>query len=211
MSAPTDRGYHHLVRPWAFLFDRDSTLVHDVPYGGNPDRVRPIPGARRALAAVRAAGGRIAVVTNQHGSAPGGLRPADVVAVHARMERMLGPLPILEFCPHDDVDECTCRKPHPGLLLRAAARLGVPPSECVVIGDAAADVGAALAAGMWSILISAPLSPLSPPSSISSIGEIEEVGGAPCVAPDLVRAVRLALDGEFGEPVDRGIHGSAGE
>ena len=50
------------MRPQAFLFDRDSTLVHDVPYGGNPDRVRPIPGAWRALAAVRAAGGSVDVV-----------------------------------------------------------------------------------------------------------------------------------------------------
>ena len=140
-------------RPAAVLFDRDGTLIADVPYNGDPARVEPMPGAREALARLREAGVPVAVVSNQSGIARGLLAHEDVRAIHARMEELLGPLGPLEYCPHGPDDGCACRKPAPGLILRAAARLGVDPRDCVVVGDIGGDVEAARAAGADAVLV----------------------------------------------------------
>jgi histidinol-phosphate phosphatase family protein len=168
-------------RPAAVLFDRDGTLIADVPYNGDPARVEPMPGARAALERLRAAGVPTAVVSNQSGVARGLLSRADVDAVNARMEELLGPLGPIELCPHGPDDGCGCRKPAPGLVLRAAERLGVDPRECVVVGDIGADVEAAAAAGARGVLVPTPRTRRA------------EVAAAPMCAPDLSAAVELLL------------------
>jgi len=167
--------------PAAVLLDRDGTLVADVPYNGDPARVRPMPGARRALDRLRAASVALGVVSNQSGIARGLLTPAQVDAVNARVEALLGPLGPWAVCPHGPDDGCACRKPAPGLVLRAAAALGVDPAACVVIGDIGADVGAARAAGARAILVPTPAT------------RREEVLAAPELAPDIAAAVDLLL------------------
>ena len=144
------------TRPAAVLFDRDGTLIADVPYNGDPARVEPMPGAREALARLRAAGVPVAVVSNQSGIARGLIGHGDVHAIHARMEELLGPLGPLEYCPHGPEDGCACRKPAPGLIVRAARRLGVDPRACAVIGDIGGDVEAARAAGARAVLVPTP-------------------------------------------------------
>jgi histidinol-phosphate phosphatase family protein len=168
-------------RPAAVLFDRDGTLIADVPYNGDPARVEPMPGARAALERLRAAGVPIAVVSNQSGVARGLLSRADVDAVNARMEELLGPLGPIELCPHGPDDGCGCRKPAPGLVLRAAERLGVDPRDCVVVGDIGADVDAAAAAGARGVLVPTPRT------------RLDEVAAAPMCAPDLSAAVEMLL------------------
>ena len=165
--------------PAAVLFDRDGTLIADVPYNGDPDLVEPMPGASEALARLRAAGVPLAVVSNQSGIARGLIRPADVEAVHARMETLLGPLGPLEYCPHGPADGCGCRKPAPGLIERAARRLGVDPRECVVIGDIGADVEAAHAAGARAVIV---------PTNRTRGDEI-------AAAPERARTLLEAVDG----------------
>ncbi len=145
----------------AVLFDRDGTLITDVPYNGDPNLVAPIPGVKAALDALRARGISLAVVTNQSGVARGYITREDVDAVNARVESLLGPFAGFFVCPHGPDDGCRCRKPMPGLLLDAAAALGVKPSDCYVIGDKASDIAAATAAGMRSTLVD-PTHPLSP-------------------------------------------------
>jgi histidinol-phosphate phosphatase family protein len=139
--------------PRAVLFDRDGTLVHDVPYNGDPDAVLVVDGAGAALAALRAAGVRVAVVTNQSGIARGLLTPAAVDAVNRRVDAEVGPVEHWLVCPHGPADGCGCRKPAPGLVVAAAARLRLRPSQCVVIGDTEADIAAARAAGARGILV----------------------------------------------------------
>ena len=168
-------------RPAAVLFDRDGTLIADVPYNGDPARVTPMPGARAALDRLREAGIATAVVSNQSGIARGLLSHDDVAAVHGRMEALLGPLGPLEYCPHGPDDGCACRKPAPGLIERAAARLGVDPRDCVVIGDIGADVAAALAAGARPVLVPTPRT------------LPEEVAAAPERARDLTAAIEAVL------------------
>jgi histidinol-phosphate phosphatase family protein len=160
------------------LFDRDGTLVVDVPYNGDPRQVSPMPGARDALERLRAAGVPTAVVSNQSGVARGMLTRDDVAAVNARVEELLGPLGPVEFCPHGPDDGCDCRKPAPGLVLRAAERLGVDPRDCAVIGDIGADMEAAAAAGARGVLVPTP----------------QTLPGEVAAAPERARDLRGAVD-----------------
>jgi HAD superfamily hydrolase (TIGR01662 family) len=149
---------HRDAGPWppppkAVLFDRDGTLVHDVPYNGDPDKAAPVPGAAAAVAALRRAGVRVGMITNQSGIGRGILTHAQADAVNQRVATLVGPLDTIRVCPHTADDGCGCRKPAPGLVTAAAADLGVSPAECAVIGDIGADIGAARAAGARAILV----------------------------------------------------------
>ncbi|MEU9887778.1 HAD-IIIA family hydrolase [Sphaerisporangium sp. NPDC051011] len=172
----------------AVLFDRDGTLVIDVPYNADPGRVTPLPGVREALDRLRAASIPIGVVSNQAGIARGLITPAALDAVNARVEELLGPFDIWAVCPHDDGDGCGCRKPAPGLILRAAGVLGVTPRDCVVIGDIGGDMEAARAAGARGILVP---TPQTLPAETADARE---------TAPDLDAAVDMALAGHCVEP-----------
>jgi HAD superfamily hydrolase (TIGR01662 family) len=163
------------------LFDRDGTLVVDVPYNGDPAAVRPMPGARDALDRLRRSGVAVGVVTNQSAIGRGLLTERDVAAVNARVESILGPLDVWAVCPHAAADGCTCRKPAPGLVQRAARAMRVDPARCVVIGDIGSDVGAAAAAGARSILVP------------TAVKHAEEIESAPVVARDLAEAVDLVF------------------
>lgn len=156
------RGHARVWRPRprrrveAVLLDRDGTLVENVPYNGDPAQVRPLPGARAALDRLREAGIGLAVVSNQSAIGRGLLSRDQVNAVNRRVEELLGPIGHWLVCPHEPDDDCDCRKPRPGLVLRAAERLGVDPAACVVIGDIGADVEAAHAAGARGVLVPTP-------------------------------------------------------
>jgi histidinol-phosphate phosphatase family protein len=167
--------------PKAVLLDRDGTLVVDVPYNGDPERVVVMPGAREAVGRLRAAGVPTAVVSNQSGVARGYVRIEQVEAVNRRVEELVGPLGPWMVCPHGPWEGCRCRKPAPGLIVAAAGALGVEPADCVVIGDIGADVEAARAAGARAVLV--------PTAGTRD----EEVAAAPEVAPDLLAAVELLL------------------
>ncbi|SDD67275.1 HAD-IIIA family hydrolase [Actinokineospora iranica] len=164
--------------PRAVLFDRDGTLVHDVPYNGDPALVRLVPDARAAVDAVRAAGLATGVVSNQSGIARGLLTVDQVRAVNTRTDTLLGGLDTWRFCPHGPADGCRCRKPEPGLVRQACADLGVPPQDTVLIGDIGADVAAAQAAGAHPVLVPTPVT------------RPAEVAAAPVVATTLTEAVR---------------------
>ena len=142
--------------PAAVLFDRDGTLVRDVPYNTDPDKVEAMPGAAEAVAALRRAGVRVGVVSNQSGVGQGWITPAQLDAVNRRVSALTGPFDTWQVCPHRADDGCSCRKPEPGLILAAAGELGVPAADCLVIGDIAADVAAARAAGARGILVPTP-------------------------------------------------------
>jgi histidinol-phosphate phosphatase family protein len=129
------------------LFDRDETLVVDVPFNGDPQKVRVAPGAREQLDRLRAAGLPLAVVSNQSGIGRGLITREQVDAVNRRVDELLGPFAGFFVCPHAPDDGCDCRKPKPALIFDAARALGVDPRACVVVGDRESDVQAALNAG----------------------------------------------------------------
>jgi histidinol-phosphate phosphatase family protein len=165
----------------AVLLDRDGTLIHDVPYGGDPERVRPIGGAPEAVAALRAAGLKLGVITNQSGIGRGLLTRSQVDAVNARVEELFGPFDTWQVCPHGPQDGCRCRKPLPGLIEQAAHELGTTPERCVVIGDIGSDMEAALAAGAAAVMV---------PTAVT---RTEEIAAAPAVVRDLTGAVGWIL------------------
>jgi histidinol-phosphate phosphatase family protein len=165
------------------LFDRDGTLIKNLPYNGDPTKVQPMPGARAAVERLRAAGIPVGVVSNQSGVARGLITADQVAAVNRRVDELIGPLDTWAVCPHGPDDGCDCRKPAPGLVRAAAAQLGVPPEHCAVIGDIGSDVDAALAAGARSVLVPTPIT------------RREEVDAAPVVAPDITTATDLLLGG----------------
>jgi D-glycero-D-manno-heptose 1,7-bisphosphate phosphatase len=169
--------------PAAVLFDRDGTLVVDVPYNGDPAQVRPVPAAPAALALLRAAGIPVGVVTNQSGIARGLITAEQADAVNGRVEELLGPFAVWQVCPHGPADGCACRKPRPGMVLAAAHRLGLAPERVALVGDIGADIDAATAAGAASVLV---------PTAVT---RAEEVAAAPVVRADLVSAVRHLLGG----------------
>ncbi|GAB2590734.1 HAD-IIIA family hydrolase [Microlunatus antarcticus] len=168
----------------AVLFDRDGTLVHDVPYNADPDLVAPVDGAREVLDDLRRRGLGLGVVSNQSGIARGLITPAQLAAVNGRVDALLGPFGTWQVCPHGAADGCACRKPAPGMVLAAAAALGVEPADCVVIGDIGADVGAALAAGARAVLV---------PTPVTRAEEVAHAREHALVAHDLREAVALAL------------------
>lgn len=163
--------------PRAVLFDRDGTIVVDVPYNGDPSLVQAMPGALEVLQGLRSRGIPVGVVTNQSGIARGLVTRDQVDAVNARVEELLGPFDVWEVCPHGADDACACRKPGPGMVFAASARLGLEPSEVAVIGDIGADMGAAAAAGARAVLV---------PTAVTLEDEIRS---APAVARDLAGAV----------------------
>jgi histidinol-phosphate phosphatase family protein len=171
--------------PELVLFDRDGTLVRDFPYNGDPDWIRPMEGAAEALDRLRVHGIRLGVVTNQSAVARGLITQAQVEACNARLAELLGPFDTVQVCPHGPDDGCACRKPAPGMVLAACAELGVDPARCVVIGDVAADIESAEAAGAVGILVPTPVT------------RRQEVEVAARRADDLGQAVEDVLAGRW--------------
>lgn len=175
----------------AVLFDRDGTLVHDVPYNGDPAQVRLVDGAREALDRVRAAGLRTGLVTNQSGVARRIITRDQADAVTAEVVRQLGGLDVVMTCPHGPDDACACRKPGPGMVVEAARRLGVPTSRVAVVGDIAADVGAAVAAGARGVMVP---TPVTRSAEVAAARAAAATGGPVLgVAADLSGALDLLL------------------
>jgi len=146
------------------LLDRDGTLCEDVGYLDSPEQLRLIEGSSTALRLARSAGYRIAIVTNQSGVARGLFDMQTVDRTHERLNQLLA-LEGARFdaafvCPHHpdygdgpDAGRCACRKPEPGLLLRAARDLELDLSASYTIGDRYRDLQAGQRAGTRTILV----------------------------------------------------------
>lgn len=148
------------MTPAVFL-DKDGTLVEDVPYNVDPDRIVLTPGARDAAVALSAAGYLLVVVTNQSGVARGLFGEDALSPVEHRLGELLGvSLAGFYACPHHPggsvpafAIDCTCRKPQPGMLRRAARDLNIDLAASWMVGDILNDVEAGRAAGCRTILI----------------------------------------------------------
>lgn len=144
------------LRPAVFL-DKDGTLIRDVPYNVSPERVEWYADAGEALQQLQQAGFRLFVVSNQDGVAKGFFSREDVEAVGEYLRKTLSErygvrVDGFYYCPHAEGD-CGCRKPAPGLFLRAAAEHGINLTESWMIGDILNDVEAGKRAGCRAILL----------------------------------------------------------
>ncbi len=176
--------------PGAVFLDRDGTLIEDRRYAADPTAVRLLPGVPEALVALRGAGFRLVVITNQSGIARGLITHAQYAAVRDRLDALLraagASLDATYMCPHhpDATGECECRKPAPGMFRRAARDLGIDLGRSYLVGDRWRDVAAANALGARGILVPAPGTPSE---------EIERARAELAVAPTLGGAARRIL------------------
>lgn len=151
------------LRP-AIFFDKDGTLVENVPYNVDCARLRLAAGAGQAARLLHEAGYALVVVTNQSGVARGLFTIAELRRLEGHLRQSLAdegaPLAGFYFCPHtpDGVvasytRACQCRKPLPGMLLQAARELQLDLARSWLIGDLLDDVEAAHRAGCRAVLV----------------------------------------------------------
>jgi len=152
------RGPGTRRRPAAFV-DRDGTVIHEREYLADPDGVELVPGAAEGLRALQDAGYAVVIVSNQSGIARGYYDEAQYRRVQQRMEQELAAagVSVLDryHCPHhpDFTGPCECRKPAPGLFLRAIREHGLDPAASVWVGDRIRDVEAARSLGGMAVLV----------------------------------------------------------
>lgn len=148
----------------AVFLDKDGTLIEDVPYNVDPERIQLTQGAVEGLQLLDAAGYQLIVITNQSGVARGYFPESALVAVEVRSRQLLAEIGVslagFYYCPHhpDGVVQelaitCSCRKPEPGMLLYAADKHGIDIQESWFVGDILNDVEAGRRAGCRTILI----------------------------------------------------------
>jgi D-glycero-D-manno-heptose 1,7-bisphosphate phosphatase len=149
-------GADHVSRRFA-LIDRDGTINEERHHLASPDEVALIPGSADALVRLRELGLGIVVVTNQAEVGRGNLELAELDRINERLRLLLAErgaiIDAIEVCPHRPEDGCDCRKPEPGMALRAADRFGFTPDESVVVGDHLADLAMGRAIGATTILV----------------------------------------------------------
>jgi D-glycero-D-manno-heptose 1,7-bisphosphate phosphatase len=148
----------------AIFLDKDGTLINDIPYNVEPARMALCSGAGPALRLLAGLGYRLFVVSNQDGIAAGLFSESAMLAVGERLSNLLRgeqvQLDGFYYCPHDPrgvltryAFACTCRKPRPGMLLRAAREHGIDLRASWMVGDILHDVEAGNRAGCRSLLI----------------------------------------------------------
>lgn len=148
----------------AVFFDKDGTLVEDVPYNTDAGNMRLAAGAAIALQLLHANGFRLIVISNQSGVARGYFSEQALEGVECRLRELIkeagAPLAGFYYCPHHPdgivpgyAIACDCRKPAPGMILRAAAEQGIDLNKSWMIGDILDDIESAHRAGCAAILL----------------------------------------------------------
>lgn len=145
------------MRPAVFV-DRDGVLNAAVVENGRPHpppsaaELELLPGVRERIAELKGLGFLVVCVTNQPDVARGTATQAAVDAINERVRAQMQ-LDELLVCCHDDGDRCDCRKPRPGLLLQAAARLGIDLGGSYMVGDRWKDIACGTAAGCATVFV----------------------------------------------------------
>lgn len=148
----------------AVFLDKDGTLVEDIPYNVDPEKIRLYDGVPEALRTLREQGFRIVVITNQPGVAYGYFEEHKLHDLKNSFGLLFNKHDVeidgFYYCPHHAEGtvkqysfECNCRKPMPGMILRAAEEMNIDLSRSWMVGDILNDVEAGNRAGCKTILI----------------------------------------------------------
>jgi len=168
------------------LLDRDGTINEEVGHISDPNEVRLIRGSLDAMRALRELGLGLVIVTNQANVGRGLLSVEQLERVNARLRDLLraGGVEVegIEVCPHRPEDGCSCRKPKPGMAVRAAETFGFDLTDAFVVGDHAGDMGLGRTVGATTILVR------------TGHGEEELVNGAGDDADAVVADLQEAAD-----------------
>jgi D,D-heptose 1,7-bisphosphate phosphatase len=151
-------------RPAAVFLDRDGTINEEVGYLDRMEKLKLIPGAAEAIRLINKSGMKAVVVTNQSGVARGVFDETFVEKTHTHLRGILRAdgalIDAFYFCPHHPTEGrveylkiCDCRKPAPGMLLRAVEELRIDPNHSYMVGDTLKDIEAGARAGAQGILV----------------------------------------------------------
>lgn len=153
-----------IVKRKAIFLDKDGTLIPDVPYNVNPDLITLQDGVIKGLQLLKSRGYIFVVISNQAGVARGYFKLEDLEAVKKKLDILFNEegieIEAYYFCPHHPLGEvpkysvaCDCRKPEPGMILKAAKELHIETEKSWMIGDILNDVEAGSKAGCKTILL----------------------------------------------------------
>lgn len=148
----------------ACFLDRDGVLIEEEDYLCDPAKAHLCPGAAEAIRFAHEAGWKVILISNQAGLAKGKFKMEDLKAVHARIEELLSAegvaLDGYYYCPHhangivpEYTMECTCRKPGPGMILRAAEEHDLDVAHSFMVGDRPTDLEAGVNAGCAAVAL----------------------------------------------------------
>ena len=151
----------------AIFLDRDDTLIEDPGYISDPDQVKLLDGVPEALIALKSLGYKLIIVTNQSAVARGIITEKKLEEIHDRLKQLLAKknayIDNIYYCPYHPegtikkyTKESNCRKPNPGMLLRAFAEMKIDLEQSWCIGNSNKDIEAGQKAGCKTILIDAP-------------------------------------------------------
>lgn len=140
------------------VLDRDGVVNFDsVNFIKNTNEWIPIPGSLEAIALLNQSGYRVVIATNQSGISRGLFDMVTLNAIHDKMHKALGQLggrvDAIFYCPHSADDNCSCRKPKPGMMEEIGHRFGMDMKSVPMVGDALRDLQAGAALGMQPILV----------------------------------------------------------
>jgi D,D-heptose 1,7-bisphosphate phosphatase len=150
-----------IAKSRAVFFDKDGTLVKDVPYNVNPDLIVLNEGAAETVRKLKKAGFKIFVVSNQSGVARGFFEEKDLAAVWKKLNELCKiEFDGFYFCPHFPAGKiekysfaCDCRKPEAGMILQAAREHNLDLQNSWIVGDSSKDAEAGRRARCWTILL----------------------------------------------------------
>jgi D-glycero-D-manno-heptose 1,7-bisphosphate phosphatase len=183
----------------AVFLDRDGVLVDELGYLTQVDRLRLFPGAGAAVRKLHALGYPVVVVTNQSAVARGMVSLAGLEEIHSTLRSRLGQeggtLDGLYLCPHHPEavlpewrQDCDCRKPRPGMLVRAARELGLAlDARSVLVGDQQTDLECARQAGISALLVRTGKGERTA-QSVSAAGSVIGICDSIADVPDVLRS-----------------------
>ena len=148
----------------ACFLDRDGVLIEEEDYLCDPARVRLCSGAVEAIKLAHSVGRKVFLISNQAGLAKGKFKMEDLKAVHAKVEELLAEQGValdgFYYCPHhakgivpEYTRECSCRKPGPGMILKAAEEHDLDVKNSFMIGDRLTDLEAGVNAGCSAVAL----------------------------------------------------------
>jgi len=140
------------------VLDRDGVINYDsVHFIKSTNEWIPIPGSLEAIALLNQSGYRVAIATNQSGISRGLFDMVTLNAIHDKMHRALGQLggriDAMFYCPHSAEDNCSCRKPKPGMMEERGRRFSQDMKSVPIVGDALRDLQAGAVLGMQPMLV----------------------------------------------------------
>jgi D-glycero-D-manno-heptose 1,7-bisphosphate phosphatase len=163
----------------AVFLDRDGVINANLERDGKPvaptslAEFRILPGVPEAVRRLKDAGYLLIIVTNQPDVANGITSKATVEAMHAEILRQM-PIDDIMICLHTDADNCTCRKPKPGLILAAAAKHNIDLASSTIVGDRWRDILAGQTAGCRTIFVDHGYVQDRPATAEKSVGSLAE-------------------------------------